>query len=84
MDRTCTTGGTVEVAMQDRGCGIPEDRLSQIFKSFYTTKPSGMGIGLTVTGSIVELHGGRLWATNNTDRGATFHFTLPVLKEGLS
>jgi signal transduction histidine kinase len=81
--RTCRIAGAVEVAVQDRGCGIPEDRLSQIFKSFYTTKPSGMGIGLTVTRSVVELHGGRLWATNNTDRGATLRFTLPILEEGL-
>jgi signal transduction histidine kinase len=81
--RTGTIDGTVEVAVQDRGCGIPEDRLSQIFKSFFTTKPSGMGIGLTVTRSVVELHDGRLWATNNTDRGATLHFTLPILEEGL-
>jgi two-component system sensor kinase FixL len=74
-----TDAQTVEVALQDHGDGIREDRLDLIFKPFYSTKPTGMGIGLAVTQSILELHRGRVWATNNPDRGATFHVTLPVL-----
>lgn len=81
--RTRTVDAKVEVSVEDRGCGITEERLTQVLRPFYTTKQSGMGIGLTVTGSIVELHGGRLWATNNAEGGATLHFTLPILKEGM-
>jgi signal transduction histidine kinase len=83
--RTRTTAeGTVEMEVQDRGEGIPEDRVDQVFRPFYTTKSTGMGIGLAVTRSIVELHSGRLWATNNTGRGATFHLALPLLEERAS
>jgi signal transduction histidine kinase len=81
--RTCVTDAqTMEVALQDAGEGIPVERLTEIFKPFYSTKPEGMGIGLAITRSIAELHGGRLWATNNPDRGATFHLTLPLQREG--
>jgi PAS domain S-box-containing protein len=69
-------GGT-EVEVADRGPGIPADRLSRIFQSFYTTKSEGMGLGLAIASSIVLGHGGRIWAENRIDGGAVFHFTLP-------
>jgi PAS domain S-box-containing protein len=68
----------VEVAVHDSGVGLDENKLEQIFEPFYTTKPTGMGMGLAICRSILEVHSGRLWAANNPDRGATFYFTLPV------
>jgi PAS domain S-box-containing protein len=62
----------------DTGAGLPSENAEQIFSAFFTTKPQGMGMGLAITRSIVEAHGGRLWASNNAERGATFHFTLRV------
>jgi two-component system sensor kinase FixL len=63
----------------DTGIGVAADRLSTIFDSFVTTKPSGMGLGLAVTRSIIGAHGGRIWAANNADgEGATFSFELPL------
>jgi signal transduction histidine kinase len=70
--------GQVLVSISDTGVGLPADKTEQIFNAFFTTKPQGTGMGLTITRSIVEAHGGRLWATSNTDCGATFHFTLPI------
>jgi C4-dicarboxylate-specific signal transduction histidine kinase len=69
---------TVEVAVADSGHGVAPDMLSKVFEPFVTTKPKGMGIGLAVSRTIVEAHGGRLWAQNNAQAGATFRFTLPV------
>jgi two-component system, LuxR family, sensor kinase FixL len=68
----------VEVAVEDSGPGIPPDRLPQLFDSFFTTKTHGMGLGLSIVRSIVEAHGGRIWAENNPSGGACFRFTLPV------
>jgi signal transduction histidine kinase/streptogramin lyase len=65
------------IAMSDTGVGLPTDNPDRIFESFVTTKPQGTGIGLAITRSIVESHGGRLWAVANTGPGATFLFTLP-------
>jgi PAS domain S-box-containing protein len=67
----------VIVSITDRGNTIPEERLEQIFEPFFTTKEKGMGLGLSVCRSIITAHRGKLWATNNTDRGATLHFSLP-------
>jgi C4-dicarboxylate-specific signal transduction histidine kinase len=72
---------SVRVSVADTGCGIPEKDLERIFDAFYTTSSSGMGMGLAISRSIIESHGGRIWATNNARRGATFHFTLPVPAE---
>jgi two-component system, LuxR family, sensor kinase FixL len=68
------------VAVHDRGVGLGGDELEKIFQPFYTTKDNGLGMGLAISRSIVEAHGGRLWAQNNSDRGATFFFTVPVGK----
>src|SRR5262249_36121650 len=70
--------GAIQVAIADRGAGIPADRLAQVFEPFYTTKEHGLGLGLAICRSIVEAHGGRLWVTNNSDHGATFCFALDV------
>jgi PAS domain S-box-containing protein len=66
------------VAVEDSGPGIEPENIDRVFKAFFTTKPGGMGMGLSICRSIVEAHGGRLWATANVPHGATFQFTLPV------
>ncbi len=71
-------GGTCEVSIGDRGSGITPAIQNLLFAAFVTTKPQGLGLGLFICRSIIAAHGGRLWAENNSDRGATFHFTLPV------
>jgi two-component system sensor kinase FixL len=62
----------------DCGRGIDRAQLTRVFEPFYTTKEGGLGLGLSISHSIVVAHGGRLWATNRSDRGAGFHFTLPI------
>ncbi len=69
----------VEVQVCDNGCGIGEDTAAKLFVPFASSKPSGMGIGLSICRSFVELHQGRLWFSRNADRGATFHVSLPLL-----
>lgn len=71
-------GGTLRIAVRDRGHGLTVDKLDKIFKPFFTSKPQGLGLGLSISRSIMDMHGGRLWAENNTDRGATFYVTLPA------
>jgi PAS domain S-box-containing protein len=66
------------VSVSDTGVGLDPDQADQIFEAFFTTKPQGTGMGLPISRSIVESHGGRLWATTNAGRGATFHLTLPI------
>jgi len=73
--------GQVLISVSDTGVGLPLDKADQIFNAFFTTKPQGSGMGLAISRSIVESHGGRLWATPNDGRGATFQFTLPVQAE---
>jgi PAS domain S-box-containing protein len=65
-------------SVSDNGVGLPTENLEQIFSAFFTTKAQGSGMGLAISRSIVESHGGRLWASANNARGATFHFTLPI------
>jgi two-component system sensor kinase FixL len=77
--RVCTDG-CCEVSVSDSGPGIPPDQLERIFEPFVTAKAEGMGIGLSISRSIVEAHGGRLWAENGP-RGATFHLTVPLQTE---
>jgi len=73
-------GDHVLVAVQDAGIGIDANGADQLFSAFFTTKPGGMGMGLSISRSIIEAHGGRLWATPNPTHGATFHFALPVMR----
>jgi len=73
-------GRIVEVAVRDHGTGLTSDKFEKIFQPFYTTKRDGLGMGLAICRSIIEAHGGRLWAENNGDRGATFYFTVPAEK----
>ncbi len=68
----------VEIAVQDTGPGLAPDILGQLLHPFFTTKPDGLGLGLSISQSIIEAHGGRLWATANPGPGVTFHFTLPI------
>jgi signal transduction histidine kinase/DNA-binding response OmpR family regulator len=74
-------GGEVMVSVSDTGVGIPADKMEQIFNAFFTTRAGGTGMGLAISRTIIESHGGRLWATVNPGRGATFHFTLPTEPE---
>ena len=80
---TCRSGDDlVEVAVIDRGCGIPPERLPELFDSFFTTKPEGMGVGLSIARWIVLGHGGRIWAANVETGGAAFRFTLRTAAPG--
>jgi len=69
------------VSVGDTGVGLPPQQADQIFNAFFTTKPNGTGMGLRISRSIIESHGGRLWAANKPPRGASFCFTLPVAKK---
>jgi PAS domain S-box-containing protein len=70
--------GQLLISVTDNGVGLPPEKADQIFSAFFTTKPQGTGLGLAITRSIVESHGGRVWAAANPERGTTFHFTLPI------
>ena len=70
------------VAVQGFGPGLAPAILERLFEAFYTTKPSGLGLGLSICRSIIEAHGGRLWASANMPRGAIFHFTVPAGPDG--
>jgi signal transduction histidine kinase len=71
------TGGVV-VEVRDSGIGLDQDRAERVFDAFYTTKAEGLGIGLSISRSIVEAHGGQLWAVPNQPHGAVFGFSLPA------
>src|SRR6266568_5352796 len=74
--------GTVEVSVTDRGGGIPEEKREQVFERFFTTKKEGMGLGLSICRTIINAQKGEIWVTNNSDCGATFHFSLPIVSSG--
>jgi signal transduction histidine kinase len=73
--------GQVLLSITDSGVGLPTESGERMFDAFHATKPQGTGMGLAITRSIVESHGGRIWATCNAGAGATFHFNLPVEAE---
>jgi PAS domain S-box-containing protein len=70
--------GVLQFSVSDTGVGLPMEKMDQIFSAFFTTKPQGSGMGLAISRSIVDSHGGRLWASTNSGGGATFNFTLPI------
>lgn len=76
----CDGSDQLLVAVSDTGIGLPPE-MGKIFDAFYTTKPHGTGMGLAISRAIIESHGGRMWATANSGRGATFYFTLPTSVE---
>jgi signal transduction histidine kinase len=71
-------GQQVAVAVKDCGIGLTADSQKRLFNAFFSTKPGGLGIGLSICRSIIEAHGGKLWASANPDHGATFQFVLPL------
>lgn len=72
------TNNMIEIAICDNGGGMSPEIFERIFNPFFTTKPNGLGIGLSISYSIIEAHNGNIWATANPDRGSTFKFTLPI------
>ena len=68
----------IEIAVSDTGSGFGDDVAQSLFQTFFTTKETGMGVGLSISRSIIEAHGGRMWAEANPAGGATFRFTLPA------
>lgn len=84
MIATTDARNNVQISVRDSGTGIPPNLIDRLFEPFVTTKPQGLGLGLSISRSIVAAHGGRLWAQNNSDRGATVHCLLvaaPVTHE---
>jgi signal transduction histidine kinase len=74
-------GQQVAVAVKDCGLGLTAESQDRLFNAFFSTKPGGLGIGLSICRSIIEVHGGRLWASANPDHGATFQFALPLAED---
>ena len=74
--------GHLLISVRDTGVGLPDGNPEKIFNAFFTKKTRGTALGLAITRSIVQSHGGRIWATANPEGGATFHFTLPVDEAG--
>ena len=79
--RLRSNGREAELQVRDNGCGLADDAAARLFVPFASTKPNGMGIGLSICRSFVELHQGRLWFSRNAERGATFHLGLPLMSE---
>jgi signal transduction histidine kinase len=79
-----TEANGVLVAVRDSGPGIDPEHVERVFEAFYTTKSSGVGMGLSICRSIIDAHGGRLWAEANEPRGAVFRFTLPGAENKLT
>jgi signal transduction histidine kinase len=79
--RSLCQDSQVLFSVNDTGVGLPKEKMEQIFSAFFTTKPQGSGMGLAICRSIIESHGGRMWATANDGHGATYHFTLPTAVE---
>ena len=77
-------GTWVLIAVRNSGPSLDPNRLDHLFDAFYTTKHQGLGMGLAISRSIIEAHGGRLWAKANASRGALFQFTLPIRDEKIS
>jgi len=75
-------GGAAVLTVEDSGCGLDPEQVSRIFDSFYTTKPDGIGVGLAISRSIIEAHGGTLWASPGTHCGAKVGLTLPLATAG--
>jgi signal transduction histidine kinase len=73
----------LQVSVSDTGVGLPHEHADQIFNAFFTTKVDGTGMGLRISRTIVESHGGRLWSSDNSPRGARFYFTLPLKSDAL-
>jgi signal transduction histidine kinase len=78
IESQCREDGQVLISVSDTGVGLPPEQAAKIFDAFFTTKTHGTGMGLRISRSIVESHGGRLWAADNPPRGARFCFTLPA------
>jgi two-component system sensor kinase FixL len=78
---TGSNGGAVELTVEDSGRGIAQHDLDRVFEPFFTTKPAGLGMGLSISRSIVLAHGGRLWAENSADGGAMFRCVLPAAQQ---
>jgi signal transduction histidine kinase len=75
---TCSESCAAKLSIRDRGCGIPEESLGKIFNRFYSTRPSGLGMGLAICRRLIESHGGRINARNHESGGAIFSFSLPA------
>ena len=73
-------GAGVQVVVEDTGVGFEPANVERLFQALYTTKPDGLGMGLSISQSIIRAHGGRLWATPNASHGATFQFVVPAWK----
>lgn len=80
----CDAEGNVVVSIRDVGAGLPRELVETLFDPYVTTKSNGLGMGLSISRTIVQAHGGRLWFVNNPDRGTTFRFSIPTVKEGVA
>jgi signal transduction histidine kinase len=76
-----TQNACVLVSVADSGPGLDLNNLGRLFDAFYTTKPQGLGMGLSISHSLIQAHGGRLWASTNVPKGALFQFTLPIAND---